>query len=114
MREQLVLPEENRRERALKDRQEQFAALLGVSPEQLRHLQFCDDCGGDDYQWTDWCTSELQDTLDFINTPEDALKYRAYLADIACKSCDATGFKDGSFQLEVEQWLMPLGAQPAE
>lgn len=107
MSEQAVLSEELKRIEAiaLEARQNQFAALLGIDdPEQLRHLQFCGDCGGQDYQWTDWATSELP-MLGFIKNHQDALDYRTYLAETACKSCDATGFEAGSFELSIEQWL---------
>jgi hypothetical protein len=105
MPEQLVLEYiETQAIKALRDRQDQFAALLRVEPEQLRHLQFCGDCGGYDYQWTDWTISPLP-MLGFIKSREDATDYRNYLAESACKSCDASGFEGGSFEFEIEQWL---------
>lgn len=87
----------------LRDRQVQFASVLGVEPEALSHLQFCESCVGLDYVWTDWSMLPLPDG--FTSSPEDAVSYRYYLSDIACSDCDATGFQGGSFKLTVDQWL---------
>ena len=97
----------------LKDRQNQFATLLGVEPEQLRELRFCSHCGGGDYEWTDYSMDEMDATPLQLVTREgeivDLGEYRGYLADSVCQNCDGTGFEGGSFLLEKKDWLI-LGA----
>ena len=94
----------------LADRQKQFAAILDVEPEELGHLTLCESCGGYDYIWTDWTLSPLPDG--FTSSTDDAIAHRNYLAETACKDCDATGFQGGSFDFTKEQWL-ELGTQQA-
>lgn len=74
-------------------RQINFAALLGVNLETVLDLQFCDACGGEDYQWTDWSLTQLE--LEEGVSTDKVMKYRNYLAQTACKGCGATGFKGG-------------------
>lgn len=89
----------------LENRQEQFGVLLGISPEKLRGLNFCNKCSGLDYEWTDWSLSEIDLGGLEIGTQEDASDYRAHLASIFCEACDGTGFEGGSFHLSAEQWI---------
>lgn len=84
----------------LADRQNQFAAVLGVEAELLRHLELCMTCNGQDYEWTDWDVSEVTDSC-----IDDPAAYRSYLADTCCKDCGGTGFEGGSFKLDTQQWL---------
>lgn len=88
----------------LKSRQDQFGALLEITPEKLRHLEFCDTCRGDDYEWTDWSSNDLELSELKVDSSED-IAYRNYLASLACKECDGTGFEGGSFQLTQEEWI---------
>lgn len=85
----------------LESLQNQFSALLGIAPEKLRGLQFCQTCHGIDYQWTDGQTLET----DFLDIEDDLRDYRAYLSEIICQACDGTGFQGGSWKLAIEDWL---------
>ncbi|HEY8108659.1 MAG TPA: hypothetical protein VIF43_01470 [Patescibacteria group bacterium] len=94
----------------LRSRQDEFAALLGVEPETLRHLEFCDCCHGEDCWWADL----TDDVLDWYGLNladyDESCEYRADVAGAECGPCGGTGFKGGSFDLTVEQWHQ-LGGQ---
>ncbi|OGM55836.1 hypothetical protein A3E46_00060 [Candidatus Woesebacteria bacterium RIFCSPHIGHO2_12_FULL_46_16] len=92
----------------LKDRQNQFAVLLGLDPERLRGLKFCSHCGGEDYEWTDYSMDEMDATpLQLVTSKGklvDLREYRSYLADSVCQNCDGTGFEGGSFSFNEDAW----------
>jgi len=89
----------------LRDRQNQFGALVDISPEKLRGLKFCNDCDGVDHEWTDWTGTEIDAEGLEIYTIKEVIEYRAYLASVSCQTCGGTGFEGGSFQLSIDQWL---------
>lgn len=88
----------------LRQRQEEFAAIIGVDSESLRHLKFCKHCGGEDYEWNDWSfdvTNRYGLDLDGL---DEADEYRAHFTESRCQFCDGTGFNGGSFELTAEEW----------
>ena len=88
-------------------RQDQFATLFhNIKPEQLRGLKFCNLCGGQDYQWTNWSMTDINpDDFSVNSLVEDVREYRFYLFKNMCNACDGTGFEGGSFSFSTEQWL---------
>jgi hypothetical protein len=86
----------------LHKRQTEFAAMLGIDPESIRHLKLCSECGGQDYQWTDWSISEIDTEGLGIEDLNSAADYRAYLADNFCKACNGSGFEGASPYLNAE------------
>lgn len=90
--------------RELRFRQKQFGALLNIDPEELKFLEFCKQCGGHDYQWTDWTGTEIDVVGLDIQNIDEAIDYRSYLAASCCEACDGTSFEGGSFDLTNEQW----------
>lgn len=88
----------------LRSRQDEFAALLGVDPESLRHLEFCKHCDGEDAQWNDLPFDVLD--MDGLGQEDfdEAAEYRGQVGESMCLQCDGTGFKSGSFELTPEDW----------
>lgn len=98
------LPVENPEAAELRSRQDEFAALIGADPESLRHLEFCPDCGGKEYEWNDW-SFDVTDRYGLnLESLDEADQYRAHFTESRCQPCDGTGFADGSFELTLEEW----------
>jgi hypothetical protein len=90
----------------LKDRQQQFAVLIGINPEYIKGLEFCNHCGGLDCEWTDWSGCEIDVQGLDIESVEQAIDYREYLSSLRCKFCDGTGFEGGSFKMSNKDWIV--------
>ncbi len=92
-------------EEELASRQDQFATMfdIPVDPELLRGLVFCNECCGQDYEWTDWSLTDMDGNL--FDSPDESQEYRLHLAEICCQKCDGTGFEGGSWRLEKEDWI---------